>query len=131
MKQTLMLLFESSAFWKIPGEDKETTPGIYGKGLAHWLAERLREAGVPAQKVVAEDFGWCVHVRSNSHLLYVLCTNSQEDPNGWRVFAFADDSVVAKLIGKDKTAEELETLFQAVKQCLQSDPSVENLRERR
>lgn len=125
-----MLLFESSAFWKIPGEDEET-PGIYGKGLAHWLAERLREAGVPAQKVVAEDFGWCVHVRSNSHFLYVVCANSNEGPNEWRVFAFADDSVVAKLMGKDKTAAALEALFQAVKQCLQSDPSVENLRQRR
>lgn len=122
-----MLAFESSAFWQIPGEEKETTPGIYGKALAHWLAERLREAGVAAQKVIAEDFGWCVQVKSDSHTLYVVCANSTEDPNGWRVFAYSE----SKFVGKGKEIASLTTLFGMVKQCLESDPAIENLRERR
>jgi hypothetical protein len=48
MKQTPLLEFESSAFPVIPGEDDETNPGIYGKALAQWLAEQLRETqGTP------------------------------------------------------------------------------------
>lgn len=129
MKQSPLLAFESSAFSRVPGEDKKTNPGIYGQALAHWLADRLREAGVPAQKVIAEDFGWCVPVKSEPHSLYVVCASAYEGPNQWRVFAFVEGGVLARLRGKDTSAESLKSLFDAVKQCLESDPAVENLRQ--
>jgi hypothetical protein len=77
MKQSPLLKFESSAFTVIPGEDEETNPGIYGKTLAGWLGEQLRLAGVAAENVIAEDFGWCVPVKSPPYSLYVVCTNDE------------------------------------------------------
>src|SRR4051812_31558278 len=105
MKQSPLLEFESSAFAVIPGEDERTNPGIHGKALAHWLSEKLRAAGFSTGDVVAEDFGWCVPVELKPHSLYVACASSGEEPNQWRVFVFAEGGVVARLLGKDKSAE--------------------------
>jgi hypothetical protein len=129
MKQTVMLAFESSVFPHTPDEDGTTHPGIFGRALAYWLADRLRAAGVAAQKVFAEDFGWCVHVMTESNQsLYVVCASSPEGPNQWKVFAYAEDGVLSKMIGRDKTSEPLTDLFQTVKECLEAEPVVENLR---
>ena len=129
MKQSPLLEFESSAFAVIPGEDEETNPGIYGKALAQWLAEQLRAAGHPTGEIIAEDFGWCVPVESKPHSLYVACASTGEKPDQWRVFAFAESGVVARLFGKDKSEESLASLFDALRRCLESTPTVRALRE--
>lgn len=128
MKQSPLLEFESSAFTIVPGEDEETNPGIYGKALALWLGEQLRAAGIPAVEVIAEDFGWCVPVESKPHALYVVCA-SGETSDQWRVFAFAEGGVMARLLGKDRSAESLASLFAAVRRCLESDSRIRGLRE--
>lgn len=99
MEQTPLLESESSAFAVIPGEGEETNPGIYGKALAQWLAGQLRAAGFSPGEVIAEDFGWCVPVE------------------------------MARLLGKDKSAESLAALFTALRRCLESAPIVRGLRE--
>lgn len=129
MKQSPLLEFESSAFPVLDGEDQETNPGIHGKALAQWLAGQLRAAGVPAGEVLAEDFGWCVPVESKPHSLYVACASSGEDRDHWRVFAFAEGGVMARLLGRDKRAESVVSLFAAVRHCLETAPSVRGLRE--
>jgi hypothetical protein len=129
MTQSALLEFESSAFAVIPGEDESTNPGIYGKALAEWLANELRAAGVPAGAIIAEDFGWCVPVATTPHQLYVACASTEEAPNQWRVFAFAEEGLVARLLGKDKSAESLASLFTAVRRCLELHPNVRGLRE--
>jgi hypothetical protein len=119
MKQSPLLEFESSAFPIIPGEDIDTNPGIYGKALAQWLAEQLRTAGSPVGEVRAMDFGWCVSVESQPHSLYVACASTGDKPDQWRVFAFAEAGVVARLLGRDKRAESLASLFAAVQRVLE------------
>jgi len=129
MKQSPLLEFESSAFPIVPGEDEETNPGIYGKALAHWLAEQLRAAGVPAREVIPEDFGWCVRVESKPHALYVACASTGEQPDQWRVFAFAEGGVLARLLGKDQSAGSVESLFATIRHCLESAVAIRALRE--
>jgi hypothetical protein len=129
MRQTPLLAFESAVFPHSPDENGKTHPRIYGRALANWLAEQLRGAGVPAQKVIAEDFGWCVPVKSDSQSLYIVCAGSHDQPNHFKVFGFVEEGVISKLIGKDKTADSLAALFQTVKACLSEDPTIENLRE--
>jgi hypothetical protein len=129
MKQTPLLEFESSAFAVIPGEDEATNPGIYGKALAEWLGNQLRAAGIPAGSIIAEDFGWCVPVAGSPHQLYVACASTQEAPNQWQVFAFAEGGLAARLLGRDKSAASLASLFTAVRKCLELHPNVRGLRE--
>ncbi len=129
MKQSPLLTFESSAFAVAPGEDEETNPGIFGKALAQWLADQLRVAGFPTGEVIAEDFGWCVPVESKPHALYVACASGGEEPGQWQVFAFAEGGVMARLLGKDKSAESLATLYAAVRRCLESAQEIRSVRE--
>ena len=129
MTQSPFLEFESSAFAAVPGEDEATNPGIYGKALAEWLASQLRAAGLSAGNVIAEDFGWCIPVAASPQQLYVVCASTQEAPNEWRVFAFAEGGWAARLLSKDKSAESLTSLFTAVRSCLESHPNIRGLRE--
>jgi hypothetical protein len=129
MKQSSALEFESCAFAVIPGEDAETNPGIYGKALAQWLCAQLRASGLPAEDAFAEDFGWLVPIQSRPHRLYVACANSDETGNQWRVFAFAEGGVLARIMGKDKSAESVALLFTALRRILESAPSVRHLRD--
>jgi hypothetical protein len=129
MKQSPLLVFECSAFAIVPGEDEQTNPGIYGKSLASWLAEQLRSAGFSAGAIIAEDFGWCIPIDSQPHSLYVVCAGTGESEDQWRVFAFAEGGWIARLRGKDRSAELAANLFAAVRRCLESAPNIRGLRE--
>ena len=128
MKQSPLLTFESSAFPELAGEDESTNPGIFGKALALWIAEQLRTAGFMTGDVVAEDFGWWVPVESKPHSLYVACASTDENADRWRVFAFAQAGMLARLLGNDRRAESVAALFAAVQGCLASAPAIRELR---
>jgi hypothetical protein len=128
MKQSPLLKFESSAFAVIPGEDEQTNPGIYGKTLAEWLGEQLRLAGVAAEKVIAEDFGWCVSVKAPPYSLYVACAND-EAAGHWQVFTFVEGGLMDRILRKDKSAGLLAPLHATVRRCLESSSAVHGLRE--
>jgi hypothetical protein len=129
MRQSPLLEFASSDFPVGPGEDADTNPGIYGKGLAHWLPERLRVAGVPAGDVFAEDFGWCIPVQSAPHALFVVCASSSDEANEWRVFAFAEGGTVARLLGRDRSVEAVRDLYRVVKLSIEQAPGTHHVRE--
>jgi hypothetical protein len=129
--QSAMLLFESNAFAAAPGEDEQTNPGIFGRALAEWVGDRLRELGLPAEPVIAEDFGWCVPVRLTPHALYVACASEEEMPGSWRwqLFVFAEGGLLQRLLGKDTRREAVDRVFAAVRQALESSPDIRNLTE--
>jgi hypothetical protein len=129
MKQSPLLEFASSEFAITPGEDSETNPGIYGKALANWLSQQLRSKGVPAGEAFAEDFGWCVSVESSPHSLYVACANAPDIPDGWRVFVFAEGGILARLLGRDRSAEAVQNLYRTTKDCLEQAPGARDIRE--
>ena len=129
MKQSALLEFESQGFTVEPGEDEHTNPGVFGKALASWLAEQLRARGMRVGEVIAEDFGWCVPVESKPHSLYVACASADERPHHWRVFAFAEGGLVARLFGKDTSSQSMLALFATLKQVLEATPHVQGLRE--
>jgi hypothetical protein len=129
MSQGPLLRFESSAFAVVPCEDEQTNPGIYGNALAHWLADQLRASGVPAGTVFGEDFGWCIPVESKPHVVYVACASADEGPDHWQLFVFAEGGLLARLLGPDRRAESVSSLFKGVRRCLESSPAVRELRE--
>jgi hypothetical protein len=91
--------------------------------LTQGFAEQLRICGVPAGDVIAEDFGWCIPVESKLRSLYVVCANAEEKHH-WRVFAFGAGGVVARLFGKEKSAESLLSLRTTVKSDLEAAPFI-------
>lgn len=128
MKQSPLLIFKSHRFATTPGEDEQTNPGIFGEALAVWLSERLNEAGFPTDEVFAEDFGWCIPVRRQSRTVYVACASTDETAETWQVFAFADGGLLARLFRK-KEVDPVASVVAAIRKCLQSEPSIRELRE--
>jgi hypothetical protein len=129
--QSALLHFESNAFAVTPGEDERTNPGIFGRALAEWVGDRLREQGLPAEPVIAEDFGWCVPVRLAPHAVYVACANGEDAPGAarWQLFVFAEGGVLRRLFGKDSRPEAVARVFAAVRQALERSPDIRNLTE--
>lgn len=128
MKQSPLLEFRSTIFEVADGEDEETNPGIYGKSLAAWLASQLR---VPDVDVIAEDFGWCVPVKSSEHRVYVACASEDDSRERWRVFVFAEGGFVKRLLGRDTGVAEVASLFARVKQMLEANSGISEIIERR
>src|SRR5258705_3531232 len=126
MQQSPILTFSSSAFPVAPGEDAETNPGIYGKSLAQWLSKQLSARGIAGGEAFAEDFGWCVGVRSGDKGVHVVCT-SGETADTWQVFCFTERGFFEKLRGRPDATEALEHVFDVVKDCLSAAPEVRDI----
>ena len=62
-----------------PGEDQETNPSCYGKQLAEWMKDRLREKGWTPDEVSAEDWGRCLMIHYKPYMLWVGCSNVHPD----------------------------------------------------
>ena len=127
MQQSPLLTFKSSAFPAQPGEDERTNPGVFGRALAHWLADRLRERGFAPAEVFAEDFGWCVPVARDSYTVYVACAGSDAPDDEWRVFAFVEPSLLTRLMGRDRSASALDQVFVALEDCMRTAPEIREL----
>ena len=128
MQQSPILTFSSSAFAITPGEDAETNPGIYGKALAEWLSKQLGARGIAGGEAFAEDFGWCVGVKSGEKGVHVVCA-SGETPDTWQVFCFTERGFFEKLRGRPDAIEALEHVFDTVKDCLAAAPEVRDVVE--
>jgi hypothetical protein len=128
VKKVPMLRFVSSAFTVTPGEDQETNPGIFGRALASWVSEQLTEAGFHPGGVIAEDFGWCVPVKSPPYSLYVVCA-SGELANHWQIFAFSEGALADRILRRDQSTELVAGLHSTLRHCLKSSPVVYDLRE--
>ena len=129
--QSALLHFESAAFGIEPGEDEATNPGIFGRALAGWVRDRLRERGLPAGDVIAEDFGWCVPVPLEPYAVYVACASEEERPGSWawQLFVFAEGGLLQRLLGKDTRREAMDRVFGAVREALASSPDIHHLTE--
>jgi len=129
MQSSVHLIFESSAFPPVPGEDEETNPGIFGRRLSEWLAEQLRGAGYEVKRLVAEDFGRLIEVEQPGCRLYVAASSTDDTATEWRVFAFSEFGLVAKLRGAPGGAEAVSKLMAALKGILSTTPQIRVLRE--
>jgi hypothetical protein len=70
---------------------------------------QLRLAGVVAEDVIAEDFGWCVPVKSPPS-----CAND-EGADHWQIFTFVERRLMDRIFGKDKSTELLAPLHAIVR----------------
>src|SRR5262245_13931968 len=129
MQSSVQFIFESSAFPPSPGEDDETNPGIFGRGLSEWLAEQLRGAGYEVKRLVAEGFGRLLEVAQPGCKLYVAASSTDETATEWRVFAFAEFGFFAKLKGASSGVEAVSKLMATLKGILSASSKIRALRE--
>lgn len=119
--------FSSEFFKPIPGEDEQTNPGRFGKALAEWLAERLKERGVSVEGVIPEDFGWVVMVARKPFMLWLGCGNMDGSTTEWSVFPVAEPSLMQRLFRRIDPTSEVEKLKAHVAELVPLIPGVFNV----
>lgn len=121
------VVFSSSHFPIVPGEDEETNPGIYGKALADWVARQLRLRGVPVETIIAEDFGRCVMVKRRPFLLWVACASLDDTKDRWQMFISLEFGWLARFFGRADPAAELERLRTNFRALVTEVPGVRDI----
>ena len=81
----------------------------FGEDFSRWLVVALSEAGVDAEVICMEDFGWANRAEYQG-ISYLMCVagNSEEDSGRlnygeWHVMLERDRTLIQKVLGKNKT----------------------------
>lgn len=94
-------IWVQTSFFQIEsGEDEQTNPGIYGRALANWLAEKLKARGEPVQKILSEDWGWCVMLTRKPYPLWIGCSNRDGRTDEWGAFVVAEPNILQRFLGR-------------------------------
>jgi hypothetical protein len=128
MEKSQAAHFASPYFKVETGEDDKTNPGIYGQSLARWIAAQLRARGAAGIKdPIAEDWGWCVVVKTSPVKLNVAVSNVEESTTRWRVFAFAERGLLQMFKGGGDLKREVTALREQLAAVLQDVPEMSDL----
>lgn len=119
--------FTTDFFKPTADEEEQTNPERYGKELAQWLAERLKERGVLIEEVVPEDFGWVVMISRKPFMLWLGCGNTDGSTTEWTVFPIAELSTLQRLFKRVDPAPEIERLRTHLVELVPSIPGVANI----
>jgi hypothetical protein len=113
------IYFVSNEFQIVPGEEKETNPGVFGKQLAFWLKNIFVKKGYSELVILPEDWGWCLILERKPNLLWVGCSGHvglefsteyfEENEKGitWSCFVVMEAPFLKKLLGKANYADTL------------------------
>jgi hypothetical protein len=102
--------FTTTYFVVVPGEDDDTNPGIFGRALAEWVAQRLQVRGVPVDRIVSEDFGRCVFVKRKPIMLFIACASSNGNPARWQMFIGLEQNWFGRLFRRSDAQTEFARL---------------------
>jgi len=127
MEKSQAACFVSTYFRVEAGEDDMTNPGIYGQSLARWIAAQLQARGIEVKDTIAEDWGWCVVVRTSPIRLNVAVSNVEESTTRWRVFAFAERGLLQMFKGSGDLKREAAALREQLDAVLQAAPEISDL----
>jgi hypothetical protein len=129
MQSAQHLHFRSALFSVEDGEDAETSPEIYGKALATWLALRLTAAGHTIHGCLAEDFGRLVHVSHPRFRLCAVCANSYDSADEWQVFVFAESASPTSLFASHEKKDAADGLMRDIEGILRTEPGIRDIRD--
>ncbi len=130
--------FRSSRFEVEDGEDLETNPGMFGRQLANWLADRFRELGYEGVDAYGEDWGWRVDCQRKPFDLFLGCSvyvdtsafdasKPLPDPDDlvWMVFAAAEQPFLSRLSGKVEVEPAFAIFEQQLREILETHDEIE------
>jgi hypothetical protein len=118
--------FRSSAFPPYDGEENEINPGRYGKRLAEFLANGLKEKGFQPREPIAEDWGWVIPIQNDGFRLRVGCGKYDEYPEGFLCFIEPHVPAIRKYIffGLTDTTARVSALQKAIDELLSANPAI-------
>jgi hypothetical protein len=119
--------FRSSKFPPYEGEEEQINPGLWGKRLAEYLAQKLAEKGIVTEEMVAEDWGWYVPVRNEGFRLALCCGHQNGDDDEFVCFTDPSTPIVKTFLKKIDATAQLTLLTEALQQILASDPEIRDV----
>lgn len=119
--------FRSSKFPPYEGEEEQINPGLWGKRLAEYLVEKLRDKGIETEEIFAEDWGWYVPVRNDGFRLAIGCGHQHGEEDEFICFTEPSKPVVKKLFRKIDATPQLTRLTDALREILGSDPDIKDV----
>ncbi len=119
--------FRSDRFPAYDGEEEQVNPGRWGKRLAEYLRESLRNQGFNTGEPEAEDWGWVVPIANEQFRLSIGCGNYQ-GTHGFLCFIEPHTPLVRKLLNKINTEPLVTALQRAMDKVLDE---AEGIREKR
>jgi len=114
---------ETSFFAVEPGEDAETNPGRYGRAMARWVADKLRERGQSVEEVFGEDWGWCILLARQPYRLWIGCGNRFGSTTEWGAFVGADLSLFQRMRGSTDARQSVERVSRMLEEILRQVPA--------
>lgn len=119
--------FRSSKFPPYEGEEEQINPGLWGKRLAEYLAQKLAEKGIVTEEMVAEDWGWYVPVRNEGFRLALCCGHQNGDDDEFVCFTDPSTPIVKMFLKKIDATAQFTLLTEALQQILASDPEIRDV----
>ncbi len=119
--------FRSSKFPAYEGEEEEINPGLWGKRLTEYLAQKLAERGIETEEYAVEDWGCYLPVKNEGFRLALCCGHQNGDDDQFLVFTDPSTPRVKKFFRTIDATAQLTRLLDAVREILASDPDIRDI----
>jgi hypothetical protein len=116
--------FRSSKFPPYEGEEEEINPGLWGKRLTEYLAQKLAERGIETEDVDVEDWGFYLPVKNEGFRLALCCGHQDGDEDQFLVVTEPSTPTVKKFFRTIDATAQLTRLLDAVREILAADPDI-------
>jgi hypothetical protein len=119
--------FRSSKFPPYEGEEEQINPGLWGKRLAEYFVEKLKELGIETRDIIPEDWGWYIPIENDGLRLAICCGHQSGDDDEFLCFTDPATPIIRKLFRKIDASEQLSRLVEAMDKILSSDPEIRDV----
>ncbi len=119
--------FRSNKFPPYDGEQEQINPGLWGKRLAEYFVEKLKETGIETEEIIPEDWGWYIPIKNDGFRLAICCGHQDGDDDEFLCFTEPDKPIVKNWFKKIDATEQLGRLVAAMEKILAADQEIWNV----
>ncbi len=119
--------FRSPKFPPYEGEEEEINPGLWGKRLTEYLAQKLADHGIQTDEMAVEDWGCYLPIRNDGFRLALCCGHQNGDDDQFLVFTDPRSPKVRKLFRTIDATRQLTRVLDALRKILESDHEIREI----
>jgi hypothetical protein len=120
--------FRSAKFPPYEREEEEINPGLWGRRLAEYLAQKLAAQGIVTDGILEEDWGYYIPVQNKGCRLAICCGHQEGDDDQFVCFTDPSTPVVRQFFfRKIDISDQLTRITAALQQILSSDPDIRDV----
>lgn len=119
--------FRSSKFPPYEGEEEEINPGLWGRRLTEYLADKLPDHGVETDEMAIEDWGCYLPIRNDGFRLALCCGHQSGDDDEFLVFTDPSKPKYRKFFRTIDATPQLAALLEALRRILEAEPEIRDI----